>query len=87
MRLTCVSVLHLTEPNDFSNVNSLITFSAGVTVGETRCVTVNILDDTRVEDDEYFMFTIQNQARTRIEGSTSIRINILDNDGKQKSTN
>ena len=56
-------------------------------MGETRCVTVNIIDDTSVENDEYFTFTIQNQDRTRIEGSASVRINIYDNDGKQKSTN
>ena len=52
-------------------------------MGETRCVTVNIVDDTSVENDEYFTFTIQNQDRTRTEGSASVRINIYDNDGKQ----
>ena len=53
-------------------------------MGETRCITLNIIDDTRVENDEYFVFTIKNRARTQIEGSSNIRINILDNDGKPK---
>ena len=57
-------------------------------MGETRCVNINIVDDSRVENDEYFTLRIgngydytTNRYNTRIEGSTSVRINILDNDG------
>lgn len=76
--------MHFTENNDFTRViRSSVSFSSEVTEGETRCITLNIFDDTRVENDEYFMVRIKNGARTQIEGSNNIRINILDNDGKQ----
>lgn len=71
--------------NDFSYVSSTISLSSGVTVGETHCVTINVIDDTRVENNEYFTLRIQNRYNTRTEGSTSLRINIRDNDGKIKS--
>ena len=50
-------------------------------MGETRCITLNIYNDTRVENEEYFTLIITNRYNTRIEGSSSARINILDNDG------
>ena len=52
-------------------------------MGETRCITLNIYNDTRVENEEYFILRIRNgyDYNTRIEGSMSARINILDDDG------
>ena len=52
-------------------------------MGETRCITLNIYNDNRVENEEYFTLRIRTgyNYNTRIEGSTSARINIHDDDG------
>ena len=67
---------------DFSSQNAFLTYGSGVTVGEIRCITVRIFEDSRVENTEYFTFSIRRNYRTQIVGSSSFRINIMDNDGK-----
>ena len=59
-----------------------IYFYSGDTVGDMRCATVGIVDDTKVEDDEFFNFEIFNGWRTQV-AESSTRINILENDGSQ----
>ena len=59
---------------------SIIYFYSGDTVGDVRCNTVAIVDDTKVEDDEFFNFEIFNGWRTQV-AESGARINILENDG------
>lgn len=57
-----------------------IYFPSGARVGDVRCATVSIYDDTKVEDDEFFYFQIYGGRLTRVAESIT-RINILENDG------
>jgi hypothetical protein len=63
-------------------VNSArLNFQNGDTVGVVRCITVSIVDDTKVENDEHFNFILSNGQGTEFNES-SIPIYILDDDGK-----
>lgn len=57
-----------------------IYFYSGASVGDVRCATVSIYDDTKVENDEFFYFRIHGGSLTRVTESIT-RINILENDG------
>ena len=61
-------------------LHSTIYFYSGDTVGDVRCTTVRIFDDTKVEGDEFFNFEIFGGRRTQVIGSITT-INILENDG------
>jgi hypothetical protein len=61
--------------------NARLYFQNGDTVGVVRCITVNILDDNKVENDEHFNFTLSNGRRTQFD-ERSIQIFILEDDGK-----
>ena len=58
-------------------------FYSGDGVGDLRCVSISIYDDTRVESDvEYFYFSVSSGPRAIVSQSERrIRINIRDNDG------
>ena len=60
--------------------NARLNFLNGDTVGVVRCISISILDDTKVENDEYFHFTITNGHGTQF-NETSTRIYILEDDG------
>ena len=53
-------------------------------MGDVRCITVIILDDTKVEDDEHFNFTLANGWGTQF-NETSTSIYILEDDGMFES--
>ena len=55
-------------------------FQSGDTVGTIRCLDVVILNDTLVENDEYFTFYLWNGRKVRTTGERT-RINILEDDG------
>ena len=65
---------------EYQVINGYIYFSSGASVGDVRCATVSIYDDTKVEDDEFFYFRIYGGSLTRVAESIT-RINILENDG------
>ena len=48
--------------------------------GTIRCVTIGIVDDTRVENNEFFIFELASGSRTQF-NETITRIYILENDG------
>ena len=50
-------------------------------MGTMRCVSVRIINDTKVEDDEYFIFYLYGGSRSQI-AERRIRITILEDDGK-----
>ena len=58
-------------------------FQSGDTVGTMRCVTVHIINDTKVEHDEYFIFKLFSGYRSRVAEPTDTRITILEDDGKK----
>ena len=49
-------------------------------MGVVRCITVSILDDVKVENDEYFNFIIRFGRKIQY-SETIIQIIILENDG------
>ena len=58
-----------------------IYFNSGFGIGDERCVSLIIYDDTRIENDEYFYFNVSSGSRTRvIPDQRSMTINILEND-------
>ena len=58
-----------------------IYFYTGDTVGDVRCATVTIIDDTKIEEDEFFFyFRISSGRRTQVYEHIT-RINILENNG------
>ena len=58
-------------------------YYSGDSIGDLKCVSISIYDDTRVENDiEYFYLTISSGPRAIInQDQRRIRINIHDNDG------
>ena len=52
--------------------------------GEEECFTIETYDNNEVEEAKYFGFAFQNVQETDVTkfGITSVRIAILDNDGK-----
>ncbi len=58
-----------------------LNFQNGDTVGVVRCITVSIVDDTKVENDEHFNFILSSGQGTEFNES-SVPIYILDDDGK-----
>ena len=72
---------------DFSAISSnTLTFLSGDGVGTVRCFTVEIYNDTSIENDEFFTLSLRN-GRDAVATGSSARINILDNDGKNKNVN
>ena len=64
------------------STRSRLYFYSGYGVGDLRCVSLTIYDDTRVENDEYFYFTLSSGLRASvIQSQRRMRINILENDG------
>ena len=61
--------------------SALLKFQNGDTIGVVRCITVNIVDDTKVENDEHFNFILSGGQGTEF-NETSIPVYILDDDGK-----
>ena len=74
-------LLYHTALEEFEVVNrARVNFNNGDTVGDVRCITIGIVDDTKVENDEYFNFTLSNGRGTQF-NETSTRIYILEDDG------
>lgn len=66
---------------DYSSISlNTLTFPSGTVTGDTRCFTVGILDDTMVENDEFFTVSLSNHHGAVVSGG-SIQIIIEDNDG------
>ena len=55
-------------------------FQSGDSVGTIRCLDVVILNDTLVENDEYFTFRLRSGRKVITTGERT-RINILEDDG------
>lgn len=49
-------------------------------MGDVRCIPISIVDDTKVENDEQFNFTLDNGQGTQF-NETNTRIYILEDDG------
>ena len=76
--------IYYTGGQDFSQYSSRrLYFYSGYGIGNLRCVSISIYDDTRVENDvEYFYFTVSSGSRAIVSQSERRRrINIRDNDG------
>ena len=65
---------------DFSAIGSnTLAFPSGTSAGDIRCISVNIIDDTSVENDELFTLSLQSAQDATVVGG-SIQITIQDTD-------
>ena len=65
---------------DFSAIGSnTLAFPSGTSAGDIRCISVNIIDDTSVENDELFTLSLQSAQDATVVGG-SILITIQDTD-------
>ena len=70
-----------TAIEDFQAIDrARLNFANGDTVGDVRYIPISIVDDTKVENDEHFNFTLDNGQGTQF-NETSTRIYILEDDG------
>lgn len=70
--------------SDYQYIDTYVSFSSGLGVGDEVCVSVSIFDDTRVEDDEYFTMFFANRDGVAVStNANSVRITISDDDGNQ----
>lgn len=70
-----------TALEEFQVVNrARLNFINGDTVGVVRCITVGILDDTKIENNEQFNFTLSSGMRTQFNQASST-IYIIEDDG------
>ena len=60
--------------------HACLNFQNGDIVGVVRCITVSIVNDTKVENDEHFNFSLTNGQGTQFNES-SIEIYIIEDDG------
>ena len=72
-------------PQEFQVVSSsILWFQSRDSVGDVRCVTVDIDDDTKDENDEFFNFSIASRSRTQVTERIN-RITIIENIGNLDS--
>ena len=57
-----------------------LNFQNGDTVGDVQCISISIVDDTKVENDEHFNFILASGRGIQF-NETSTRIYILEDDG------
>ena len=69
-----------TAVQEFEVTTRALNFQNGDTVGVVRCISVSIMDDTKVENDEHFNFNLINGQGTQFNES-SIEIYIIEDDG------
>ena len=69
-----------TAVQEFEVTTRALSFQNGDTVGVVRCISVSIMDDTKVENDEHFNFNLINGQGTQFNES-SIEIYIIEDDG------
>ena len=60
--------------------HACLNFQNGDTVGVVRCITVSIVNDTKVENDEHFNFSLTNGRGIQFNES-STRIYVVEDDG------
>ena len=75
-----LSLIFIIGHEEFQVVSNTIYFYTGDTVGDVRCASVTIVDDTKIEEDEFFYFRISSGWRTQVSEYITT-INILENDG------
>lgn len=59
---------------------ALLYFESGDTVGDVKCITIGIIDDVKVEYDEFFNFELIRGYGTEF-NETATRIYIIEDDG------
>ncbi len=69
-----------TSSSDFTYANQTINFTGSSS--NVQSITIPINNDTDVEQDEYFVLTLQNAAGASITGEPNITVYIRDNDRK-----
>ena len=61
-----------------------MTFNSGLSLGDIRCVSVSIFDDTRIEDEEDFNIIFGSRSGISVNpDASSATITIYDDDGEQ----
>ena len=70
--------------SDYTPVSTPLTFTSGETIGSTRCVTVDILDDSVVESAEMFTILLLSDGLTQTINTTSANVTIYEDDSDGK---
>ena len=74
---------HLVEGDDFHLLRHEVTFVQGATTGNTQNVSIDIIDDSLVEETESFVISGSITAPASfVPGRDTTTVNILDNDGE-----
>ena len=74
--------------SDYQYASSSVSFASGLSVGDIRCISVFVTDDTTVEVDEIFYVDFGRIYRSGITVNpvaSSASITILDDDGEYNS--
>ncbi len=66
----------LSADSDFTSLSQSLTFASGETVGTSRCLSINILDDEIVEADETFHVILSFTGAVQAIGNTTANITI-----------
>ena len=78
--LDYIAILHIAAPDDYSALQSLLTFTPGVNVS---CATVvPIIDDAVVEDNQTFNVVLSTEDPNVLLDPASATVTIVDNDGE-----
>ena len=67
---------------DFTIVDSIVTFPAGMSTGDNQKIVVQLVDDQLVEIDESFSIELVSDDNAVRLATKSVQITIIDNDGE-----
>ena len=70
--------VNITAPEDYTAVNVLLSFNASNNVA---CTTIDIIDDSFVENDETFTVTLDSVGNNVVISNKTGTVTILDDDG------
>lgn len=77
---------NLSGNHDYSSLSTSLTFLPGDTVGSApRCVTINILDDNVVENEEEFTVALSSSSVIQPTNTTAINVTIYEDPSDCKS--
>ena len=70
------------DGSDYIAASNTLFFPVGTEDGVINCITISILDDNSIEDDEAFSIRIMNVEDNVFVPVSSTRVYIIDNDSK-----
>ena len=72
--------------SDYQYASGSVSFASGLSVGDIRCISVFVTDDSTVEVDEIFFVDFRSRSGITVNSfASSASITILDDDGEYES--